>query len=360
MIIPKDKFTIKQELIEELLDADFDTTPGSIADTFSGAFATKMADIYSALAMFQRSLDIDNMDDEGLKVFGRILDIYPYAPTPAEYTCKIVLVPGDQPENYSLNNGRVVDIEGYSFSISGIDPADYAKEFNIIAVSHGEDPNSITLNTRYALPVTPDTEFTVLKRSKVGTNTESFEKYRSRVADAFKVRPWGGNRAWFKDQADKFGGIGPMLISTSKTGSGANIKIYLATADDEPASPAICDRFKDRLMDTLPLTVESVTVEPTKSMGDKTWRYECYLSSNLPTAEEKIKKALKDFAHDINKKIVEIGLKRVDLVVAGSYVIHQVFPYVKSITINIGDNTFYDLEDNQICTVDRLEPHIHL
>jgi hypothetical protein len=302
--------------------------------------------------MFQRSLDINQMDEDGIMVFGRSLDIYPMAATKTEYSCKIS---DPQPGiSYANNNLSKVEIEDKEFLISDIDATDSSKPFKITAVSAGEDPNSVLLNTQYELPMNPGTTFYVLTRVKIGTNNETFDKFRSRVADAFKVRPWGGNRAWLKDQALKFGGLGPMLISLKKTGSGAIITIFLATADDEPASLEICKRFHNELVDTLPLTVEKVDVQPIGHMKDKEWVCQCRTTAAILSPEDEVRKALKEFAHDINKLIVDVGLKRVDLNLAGSYVVHKLFPNVTNISITIDGKSEYDLTENQICTVDKV------
>ena len=196
------------------------TEEGSLVYNACSRCAAQIEELYGNLGDVYDNILIDGQDIDHLISSGAEVGVPYNEATPAVFSAKF---------NCAMELDTVVQATEADFDYDIIECLDDAQHiYKIESIEAGTEANNYLGDLEPEEYVADFEEGQILELLQAGTDDEDEEVYRFRRYEAFQIKPYAGNRAYYKQEIGGMDGVGGVKAQRASS-TGQSIPIYITS-----------------------------------------------------------------------------------------------------------------------------------
>lgn len=238
---------IIEEMMEDMPDG-MDTSEGSLLYHACAKHAARLEQAYIDLAALADNMYPDTADLDNLLKFGQEKGVYIEEATAAEFEGKFDTI---------VEIGTEFSGDDYNYIVTEVIDENEHK-YRLECEDAGSEPNG-WLGELMCLDDIEGLETAELtKLLKEGTDEEDEDSYRMRVLDAFEIKAFGGNKAYYVQEIENIDGVGGVKVYRR---TGTNIPVYIINDEYRKADESLVNSVQEQV-DPLQKQGEGIGIAP--------------------------------------------------------------------------------------------------
>lgn len=225
--------TIMEEMMEEMPDG-LDTSEGSLIYHSCTKQAARLEEVYTELSALVDNQYCDTADLDHLVRFGQEKGVYIEEATPAQFEGIF---------NIAVPIGTEFSGDDYNYIVTeAINEEEY--KYKLECEDAGSEPNGWTGDLMCLDDIEGLEDAELTKLLVPGTDEEEEESYRMRIEDSFGIKPFAGNKAYYKEEIEAIDGVGGEKTYRRK---GSNIQTIIVSEEYGKASKELIDTVQTKV-----------------------------------------------------------------------------------------------------------------
>ena len=188
---------IMEEMMEEMPNG-MDTSEGSLIYHSCAKQAARLEEVYTELSAIVDNQYCDTADLDHLVRFGQEKGVYIEEATPAQFEGMF---------NISVPIGTEFSGDDYNYIVTDvIDETEH--KYRLECEDAGTEPNGWTGDLMCLDDIDGLEDASLTKLLVEGSDEEDEEAYRMRLLDSFGIKPFAGNKSYYKEEIEAIDGVG--------------------------------------------------------------------------------------------------------------------------------------------------------
>ena len=188
---------IMEEMMEEMPDG-LDTSEGSLIYHSCAKHGARLEEVYTELSALVDNQYSDTADLDHLVRFGQEKGVYIEEATPAQFEGVF---------NATVPIGTEFSGDDYNYIVTDVINEEEHK-YRLECEDAGTEPNGWTGDLMCLDDIDELEDAQLTKLLVPGTDEEDEESYRMRIEDSFGIKPFAGNKAYYKEEVEAIDGVG--------------------------------------------------------------------------------------------------------------------------------------------------------
>lgn len=224
---------IMEEMMEEMPDG-LDTSEGSLIYHSCAKHGARLEEVYTELSALVDNQYSDTADLDHLVRFGQEKGVYIEEATPAQFEGVF---------NATVPIGTEFSGDDYNYIVTDVINEEEHK-YRLECEDAGTEPNGWTGDLMCLDDIDELEDAQLTKLLVPGTDEEDEESYRMRIEDSFGIKPFAGNKAYYKEEVEAIDGVGGEKTYRRK---GSSISTVIISDEYRKASKELIDSVQTQV-----------------------------------------------------------------------------------------------------------------
>lgn len=224
---------IMEEMMEEMPDG-LDTSEGSLIYHSCAKHGARLEEVYTELSALVDNQYSDTADLDHLVRFGQEKGVYIEEATPAQFEGVF---------NATVPIGTEFSGDDYNYIVTDVINEEEHK-YRLECEDAGTEPNGWTGDLMCLDDIDELEDAQLTKLLVPGTDEEDEESCRMRIEDSFGIKPFAGNKAYYKEEVEAIDGVGGEKTYRRK---GSSISTVIISDEYRKASKELIDSVQTQV-----------------------------------------------------------------------------------------------------------------